>query len=190
MVDTVKKGLTPYRKRSGAYFSGGNSRYLLKNGYNETLAHGDPVRVSAGYVKQADNSNPTTGVFAGVRYVDGVRKQTLDADLWLAGTSSAGMIEGQTDALAYVVDDEDLTYIMKADSSVATNEVGKKFNVTVGTADTVLSRSAAVVDTSASATGGDGMVQVLGFPQIAGTGAGDSETIVEVRLSNPGFASI
>ena len=182
---TVKKGLTPYRMKSGAPFTGGRTRFLIKNGTAAAIGAGDPVKVSNGFIEVvASGAADRTGVFAGCRYVD-ANGQVQESSIFPAGVSSAGELEGETHALGYVYNDPDMTYVAEADGAIAATLVGGLFRVSVGTPDTVTKRSTVRVHASAQASVGAAMVRVLGFPNIAGTRPGDANTIVEVELINP-----
>jgi hypothetical protein len=182
---TVKKGLTPFRKKGGDPFTGGRSRYLIKNGYGTAMAEGDPVKVSNGFVEIAVNTtNGATGVFAGCKYVD-TNGQPVESGLWPASTSSGGLIEGETHALGFIYEGTDLTFLAIADGSVSATLLGATFPVSVGSADTVLKRSKARVHASVNTSVGGNMVRVLGFPNISGSAADDANTIVEVEIVSP-----
>lgn len=183
---TVKNGLTPYKTKAGEPYTGGRSRFLIKNGYATALGQGDPVKVSNGFVKLATNtSDGVTGVFAGCKYIDMNTKQPVESGYWPANTSSAGVLEGETHALGYITNADDLTYIAVADGSVSAALLGATFRVSTGTPDSLTKRSTARVHASANASADQYLVRVVGFPNIAGTRPGDANTIVEVELVSP-----
>lgn len=181
--DKVKGGLTPYRLRGSRDFTGGRTKYLIKDGgLNGALAAGDPVKVSAGYIQPATAAN-TIGVFDGCAYIDSVTKQPVETNYIAASTANAGVIYGEQDIIAYVYDDPDMTFLAKtsATASVAKAALGNtEYTLTAGAPDSLLKRSTKTLSVAASA--GTGMVQVVGFPNIGGSIAGQAPTIVEVRL--------
>jgi hypothetical protein len=188
---TVLKGLTPYKKKGGDPFTGGRSRYLIKNSYGTALAVGDPVKVSAGFIEVAVNTtNGCTGVFAGCKYIDSTTKQPVESTLWTASTSSGGAIEGETHAIGYVFEGTDLTFLAEADASVSATLVGSTFPVSVGTPDSIVKRSKARVHASVNSSVGGNMVRLLGFPNISGSAADAAATIVEVEIVAPGMTPV
>lgn len=183
---TTRKGLTPYRKKGGGPVTGGRSRYLIANGYNTDLAAGDPVRVSNGFIHVAVNTTGgASGVFAGCKYID-TNGQPTESTLWPAATSSGGLLENETNAIGYVYEGTDLTFIAVADASLSAGHLGATFPVSVGSPDTTMKRSVSRVHASVNTTVGGNMVKLLGFPQIGGTRPNDAATVVEVEIVNPG----
>lgn len=181
---TIRKGLTPYRRKNGQPFNGGVTRFLVSNGYGTALAKGDPVLVSNGFVKVGVNTtNGATAVFQGCKYID-ANGQPVESTYFPANTSSGGLLEDETHVLAYVTWDDELTYLAIADGSVSAGQLGLTFPVSVGTPDSITKRSVARVHASANASVGGSMVQVVGFPNIAGTRPDDAATVVEVVLAN------
>ena len=185
--NTVKKGLTPYRTRAGEVFTGGRREFRIDNGYATALGEGDPVLVSAVYVTRAANTTAgVTGVFAGCKYVDPVTKQPVESTYYPGNLTSGGVIEGNEDILAYVYMASDLTFFAKAAGAIAATGAGTLHAVTIGTPSTFTKRSEAVIATAVSSTPGtDVQVQILSFPNIAGTLPGDNPTVVEVTLVSP-----
>jgi len=191
MTDTVKKGFTLWRDKNGGYVTGGRLRHLIDNGYNTSLGKGDPVRVSGGYIVVATDGSVVTGVFDGCKYIDPNTRQTVESDLWPAGTSSGGRLEGQIDAIGYIIPAEGNSFICKADASVSAAELGLTFGVSnAGSPNTQFKRSNCVLHASANPSADNNMIQVIGFPDIAGTAADDAETIVEVVFVNTGYVTV
>lgn len=185
--NTVMSGLTPYRTKGGEPFTGGRSQFYIDNGYGTALGAGDPVLVDGGYVIKAANTTAgVTGVFAGCMYVDPVTKQVVTSTYFPANLSSGGLLEGQLDVIAYVYNAEDLTFLAKTDAAVAATSAGATHPVIYGTPSASLKRSSAVIDADAETDPAAGvLVQILSFPNIAGTKPGDNPTIVEVALVTP-----
>lgn len=185
--NTVKKGLTPYRTKGGEPFTGGRREFRIDNGYGTALAEGDPVKIADGYVTRADDTDDgVAGVFAGCKYIDPVTRQPVESGYFPAGLSSGGQIEGNEDVLAFVYLASDLTFITVSDAAMAASTAGQTHPVIYGTPSALLKRSSAVIDADAEADPTKGiLVQVLSFPNIAGTKPGDNPTVLEVTLVSP-----
>lgn len=186
MANTTKKGLTVYKAKYGGDNTGGRNRYLLKNGYGTALGEGDPVKVSNGFVKVAANSSAgVTGVFAGCKYIDSATRQPVETGYWPASTSSGGLLEGETHALAYVMPAEAYTFLMESEASVSASLIGGTFAVSVGTPDSLMKRSKAVMKATVATSADVYMVRLLSFPNIAGSAADQNPTVVEVEIVSP-----
>jgi len=185
MALKIKKGLTPWNT-IGSDYTGIRKRALIKNGYNTALGEGDPIKVSNGYIKVAANSSAgVTGVFAGCKYIDSATKQPVESGYWTASTSSGGRLEGQVHAIGYYHDAREYTFIALADGSVSATAIGATYRVSVGTPDSLLKRSAAVVHTCANASADQYMVRIIGFPLVPGNAADTAITAVEVEIVSP-----
>ena len=194
-MTTVKKGLTPYKKRGGAPFTGGHERALVANSYGTALGAGDPVYVSAGYIRVAANTsaglnaltNPGReyGVFAGAKYIDPNTGQPVETTYLAASTSSAGELEGETQMLGFYTPARGTTFIAVAEASVSALAVGSLFAVSVGTPSAATKRSVARIKDVVASAGLPHMVRVVGFPNISGSRPDDANTIVEVELALP-----
>lgn len=138
--------------------------YPVSNGYATALFTGDAVELSAGYVTQYDLTGTALGVAMGFGYVNTEGVPTFSRYL-PAATSSTGEFEGFTTPFAYVVDDPDATYVVKANATVSRGDIGDYFGVSIGSGSTFTGLSGMVVDASAGAltTAADADVQVLGY---------------------------
>jgi hypothetical protein len=191
MALDVLKGLTPSRKLGSNYNSGGYTTYPIANGYASNIGEGDPVKLSAGQIQLAVNTDPTLGVFMGVRYIDSDAKLQFKKN-FVAGTSSQGgkIVEGgYSQPLAFVSDDADGTFIIRTEDSVSISAglLGQSFKVSA-IGSVVNGRSQAVLDVAASAgSSGGHMVTIIGKWTGRDNDFGDAPTAVEVKLSNPGI---
>lgn len=203
MSGGVRKGLTPYKAKGGGVYTGGQERALVSNGYNQALAVGDPIYVSAGNIRIAANAsagefiavagsaitnlntvNREYGVFMGCRYVD-AEGQVKDTTYFPAATSSGGVLEGETAVLGYYVPAAQYTFLAIASASVSALQAGSLFGVEVSSPSSIFKRSTAKVNTVAASAGVAHMVRIKGFPNIAGTRPDDATTVVEVELVLP-----
>ena len=187
----VLKGLTPARKLGSGPNNGGTNMYPIGNGYAVDIGEGDPVKLSAGLINVALNTQACLGVFRSVTYIDSDGKLQVKRN-FVAGTSSQGgkvVFGGYTQPMAMVHDDEDQTYIIRTATSVALSAgmIGKSFKVSA-IGSVVNGRSQAVLDAAASAgTSGGHMVTVLGLYTGKNNTWGVGPNAVEVKLSNHGF---
>ena len=194
MTNSIKGGFTPSRNRGGRPNSGGLEAYPIANSYNITLGHGDPVKVSAGFLVQADNNKRVVGVFQGCYYIDPTTKQPRNLNYFPANTSSGGLLLGYDSPIGFVSDQAG-TYVAEVNSSISAGNVGDLYTVAFGTVSTVTGQSAAVIDTSAGAvaavSASTAMVRILGLYNepgnewMASSGAGF--TAVECEFINQGL---
>lgn len=187
----VLKGLTPARKLGSGYNAAGMNTYPIANGYGSNIGEGDPVKLSAGLIELATNTDKVIGVFDSVRYIDS-NGQLQFKNKFEAGVSSQGGKEvegGYSQPLANIIDDPNQTYVIRTSDSVAVSagHVGSSFKVSA-IGSVVGTRSQAVLDIAASAgSSGGHMVTILGLWTGRNSEFGDTPSAVEVKLSNHGL---
>lgn len=186
----VKKGMTPSRTIGGSAGCTALMQVPVKNAYATALFHGDPVKLSAGYLQISEATTKTLGVFQGYQYIDPTTKQLTLLSYFPASTSSAGLIQGSAHGLGLVaVADANQTFIMQANASVTVAMVGNKYRVSVGTGSTLTGQSAAVLAPAltVSTTKGD-QVRIVALHALPDNVYGGLTNLtVEVVLSNPGI---
>lgn len=186
----VKKGMTPSRRLGGAGENGALQEHPVKNSYATALFHGDPVKLSAGYLQIADATSNILGVFQGFQYIDQNTKQLTQLSYFPASTSSYAPINGSADGLGLVqVADANTSFIMQADASVTIAMIGNKYRVSIGTGNTLTGQSAAVMAPAltVSTTKGD-QVRVVALHKLPDNVYGALTNLtVEVILSRPGI---
>ena len=193
LANGVKGGMTPSRKTSGAPENGALVQIPVKNSYATALFHGDPVKLSAGYLQIADATSKIVGVFQGYQYIDPTTKQLTQLSYFPASTSSAGPINGSNDGLGLITMDVNgsQVFIMQADATVSIGMIGNKYRVSIGTGSTLTGQSAAVLAPAltVSATKGDQvrLVGIYALPDNLYGGTTPTRATVEVILSNPGI---
>jgi len=190
MALDVLKGATPGRKLGGKPNSGATNMYPIGNGYASDIGEGDFVKLSAGLINVATNTQACLGVFRSVAFVDSDGKLQVKRN-FAASTSSQGgkvVFGGYTQPMAMVCDDPDQTYIMRTTTtSVSAGMIGRSFKVSA-IGSVVGGRSQAVLDVSASVgTSGGHMVTIVGLYNGQDSAWGTAPTAVEVKLSNHGF---
>lgn len=187
----VKRGLTPSRILSGSPDNGALQQFPVKNSYATALFHGDPVKLSAGYLQIADALSNTIGVFQGYSYIDQNTKQFTQLSYFPASTSSYAPIQaGIADGMGLVVvAGANTTFTMLADASVTIAMIGNKYRVSIGTGNTLTGQSAAVMAPAltVSTTKGD-QVRIIALNALPDNVYGTLTNLsVEVVLSRPGI---
>lgn len=191
MALDVQKGLTPVRKLGALPNSCGFNTYPIKNGYATAIGEGDPVKLSAGFIKIGDNAANVIGVFAGHRYIDSEGRLMFSPN-FVAGTSSKGGVpvgNGLAQPLANVYDSPDQTYVIRTLlSALEVSAIGRTYRVSA-IGSVVNGRSQAVLDVNATAeTSGSGgyMVTVVGLYGVPDSRFGTGPVAVEVKLARYG----
>lgn len=187
----VKKGMTPSRLQGTGHNNGALRQYPIANSYGTGLFHGDPVKLSAGYLQIADATSKILGVFQGCSYVDSNTKQLVQSNYFPASTSSAGgsLFEGYSTPVGLVLDGTNQTFIMQADASVTIAMIGNKYRVSIGAGNTATGQSGAVLAPAltVSTTKGD-QVRIIDIYRLPDNTYGALTNLtVEVILSNPGI---
>jgi len=191
MALDVLKGLTPLRKLGAGRETAGQTTYPIANGYNTAIGEGDPVKLSAGVIQLAGNTDACIGSFQGVRYIDS-NGQLQFTKNFVAATSSKGGIAldgGYTQPLAFVTDSADQTYVVRTVDAVSISAglLGQSFKLSA-IGSVVNGRSQAVLDVAASVgTSGGHMVTIVGLYTGQDSEWGNAPSAVEVKLSNHGI---
>jgi hypothetical protein len=182
---TKRFGLKALRKQGSGVNGTGYSKFPIANGYAADLYNGDPVKVSAGFLQAATNTDSPVGVFRGCRYVDSNTGKTVWSQKFPANTSSGGVIEGANTPLADVEADVNNTYVIVADATVTAGMMGLNFKVSAGTADEIYKSSGVALHVSSATTSVDGlMLKMLDRVNQPGNEYGVDNMLVEVRLLN------
>jgi len=178
-------GLRPSRSQGSGYNSTGTTSYRAVNNVPTALFRGDPVALVAGTVTLAAGTTPVLGVFWGASWWDPSSGYRRDTKYLPAGTSSAGLIEGDGRPLVYVVDAENRTFTIQCDATVSIGDVGWNFNTSVssvagggGSVLVGMSRAYLLKSSRTSAVAQYRIVGVAAFPD---NGFDTSSTIVEVE---------
>lgn len=189
-----KKGFTPSRRSDGGANSNALTEFQIRNGYATNIFHGDPVKVSAGFAKIATNTEKVIGVAVGFYWADSVNKNVIQSNYFPANTSSAGgvVLEGGfRTPVVKVAPARDNTFLIPADSSVATSVVGTLYPVSIGTGSSFTGQSGAVIHVSAVSESSiaQSMIRVVGIATLPDNAVTDSAPVLEVEFSQPGYDS-
>jgi hypothetical protein len=186
---TVLKGATPVRKLGSGYNAGGFNIYPIVNGHTENIGEGDFVKLSAGKLQLATNLAACLGSFQEVMYIDSEGRLQCKKN-FESGTSSKGGVVvagGYSQPIAFVNDDPNATYVMRATASISAGMLGKSLKVSA-IGSVVNGRSQAVIDVAASAgTSAGYMVTIVGLYPNEHNAWDANPTAVEVKLANPGI---
>lgn len=191
---TFKKGFIPSRIAGGQPNSGGLNAYRIANSYATTLIKGDLVKLNAGKIEKATNGDTVVGVFQGCAYIDGATQQPVQSTVFLAGTSSAGIFEGESEVQALVTDDPDALFKLVVDAPVSAGAagvsagvVGSLVGISAGSGSTLLGTSGMVGKvTTIGTSAGAAAARIVGIAKRPGYALDDSTqaTEVEVKLIN------
>lgn len=191
----MSKPFAPFGFRPAKAIGGdhGNTlvRYRVPNSVTAAIANGAPVRLNGGYVvavgASGDGTPETLGVALGFMWVDPLTGQPQYRQYIPAGTSSAGVMEGNIDTpMVLVVDDPNAVFHIQADASVTVGDVGLNFNVTAaGGIDTLYNNSRYALDASTRTSANTAMCRLVGIVEEADNAFGDPYPIVAVRLNRP-----
>jgi hypothetical protein len=188
VTNYIKGGLQPSRKLGSGYNSKGLTHYSIKNGEAQAIYKGDPVHLSAGYVRVLPSIGaPILGVFMGCAYVDPNSKQPTWSNKFPAATSMEGgqYIDNYNNPRAYVIDDPDMIYYVKSDhTSVSAGDIGTfgSHLVSVGEGSDLYGQSRAKLS-----VGHVGLarpqLQIVGLASFPGSEFDATDTVLEVVIA-------
>ena len=125
-------GLKPLRHGAGGIIR--LNSWPIASGYAVNLFEGDPVtQVSGGTIEVCPVDTALLGVFLGVSYTTTGGEFVYDST-WPASTATLG----SADAIAYVVDDPEVIFLITASAAMAAEDLGElaDFIVNAGSATT------------------------------------------------------
>jgi len=192
MASSLKNGgfINSPRTRGAGYDTGGLLEYTVSNGHTGNILPGDPVKLVAGSNDLAVASVSTdyvVGVFAGMK-PEG-QPTFIPLNYFASGTSARPNFLGQSVLKALVIPSTDRVFEVQADGSVSAGDIGRNFDVTVGTGATIATgtspkiiSTARVHASSRSAAGG--VVKMVGFVDRAGEAITDAYPYILVQFNN------
>ena len=169
-------GFQPVRIRGNAPNSNGLETYTVGASAGGTdIGDGDPVKMIAG--GQIALASATTdyviGVAKGFKWVDPVTKRPTWSNYLPANTSSA-----DSKIYAYVVDAQNARFVIQADATVSSTDIGLNYSVSVNGVNAG-GRSQCVLKASTKATA-TLLVRLLGLYETPDNAYTDAFPLVEV----------
>jgi hypothetical protein len=192
-VVSAPYGLKPINLIGGQVFAGSTRNYPIQYGYASNMFYGDIVNIIRGSI--VDNTDTTdstgtgiVGVFLGCSYTNPITKQKQFAQYWPSGTLAG-------DAQAIVCDDPDTVFKVVMCSattviaSASTAMLGQNFGLIQNAGNVNTGNSAVAALYSASTTGVDLALRVVGLVQETAvttsvTGSSSTTTITCSALPN------
>lgn len=173
-------GLKPVRHMTGGVLRPSEA-FSIASGYGTALAVGDLVAKSGVGTNIIVAVNgvagvPAIGVFAGCKYTD-----TLGNIYYRTIWPAAQVTQNAVDAVAFVYDDPQIVYKVRASAALAATDIGQFAGYTVGTPNTALGFSQGKLD-SADITGTIDNLKIINLLQTVGNTFG-SFAEAEVMLS-------
>lgn len=169
---TFKTGLNPVNK-IGVADPGQLNVYRIKNNSSQAKYAGMPVRLSAGFVKVATNTQDVLGVTQAFGYINPTTLRPERVEYIPAGTSTDnGSIDGINlttlqGMVAYVIDDPNQKYVIQANTSIPNTAAGAFAQVSgATTGSSFTKRSTCRLDYSAAGTSStNAMFRITGVPR-------------------------
>ena len=192
MVATLAPfGLRPARARDQSHGHARRQYPASAGGTAGAIHYGDPVRLSGGCVipvgTSGDNTPAALGVFDGAAWVDPTTKTPVWSKKLPAGTSSDGLFDGYAQPVVWVIDDPDATFHVQADASLSVGDVGRNFNVTTSTPNTLIGVSRYRLNVASRTTSQNGMLRVVGLARMQENSWADPYPVVEVAFNAQNF---
>lgn len=131
----------------------------IASGYAANIFSGDFVKMVAGGTVEKDTGTTTLtpiGIFVGCQYTDPTTKQIVQSAYWPTGTVAS-------DAVAKVVVDPNVTFVMEADEALAASDIGNNAAVVQTAGSTANGRSKNALDGSSAATTSTLPIRIIAF---------------------------
>lgn len=178
MATSRRKGFVPARHLTGGSNAPRTKLYQAAEARAHTLAVGDPVVLSGGFVaRQTDASADSTNFLGVIRAVYDTNKRPLTFSQPTRPPYLNVSVAGWVD----VIDDPDMTYIVECATSVGPSNIGNTVWVDATAANSATGVSQYVV-TLTSAAGGNPQWRVIGLAptDLVTSAAGSPNNRIEV----------
>lgn len=173
--------------------------FPILSGYAATIQAGDPVNL-LGTIGTTSNGGtlglattdqtrtgtvagvPVLGIFVGCEYTDSDGRPVKDAQ-WTASTATLG----SANAIGWVIEGDQNEFVVQADGTIGTIEIGGQYDYIGFAAAGSLKRSATMLNTTTGPVADDaqGAFQVLEFVEDGVNSQADTYPLVIVRIANP-----
>lgn len=131
----------------------------IASGYATSIFSGDFVKMVAGGTVEKDTGTTTAtpiGIFVGCEYTDPNTSQLVQSAYWPASTVAS-------DAVAKVVIDPNVTFIMEADEALVASDLGNNAAIVQTAGSTANGRSKNALDASSAATTSTLPLRIVAF---------------------------
>jgi hypothetical protein len=162
----------------GSFNGGDFKHYKIASAYATAIFAGDFVKaVSDGSVAKDTGTTTLTpcGIFVGCEYTNSQGQKIQDVQ-WPAGQVAA-------DAVAYIVTDPDVEFIMQADEAIAQTGLFNNVAIVQTAGSTAFGRSKNAVDGGSIATTNTLPLRIVGFVDGPYSAVNDTYTDVVVRFN-------
>ena len=150
-------GFVPVRMQGGAPFTGGQSEYIIADGYNTNIFSGDLSELHSDgtiTVSAAAQTN-NIGIFNGCFYTDSNGKPQY-AKYWPASTSAS-------DAVAFIIDDPNVIFEGQEDASdLALADIGTNTDLVATAGSTTTGRSGHELDSDETGSAATAQFRIVG----------------------------
>lgn len=160
-------------------FTGKVRHIKIASAYNTAIFHGDFVKLVAAGTVEKDTGTATltpVGIFMGCSYTDPNTNQKTFAQQWTASLAAS-------DAVAYVIDDPDVLFMMQSDEAIAQAALGANFAVVQTAGSTAIGKSKNAVDGSSVATTNTLPLRLVDFVDGPDSVVGDDYTDVICKFN-------
>ncbi len=176
-------GLRPVRRRDGAAWTGALTAVQLAYNNAHGIGKGDPVQsLPSGYIdlwSAGVNSGAIRGVFWGCEYLDPVNNYVNWFNAWKAPNLASGTL-----VTAYVIDDPDLIFEIRAASGLAVPQSDVWQNATFTGAGAPGAAGYSTATLSGVATTATLPLRITGLSQKIGNDNSSTSNLVEVVFNN------
>lgn len=152
-------GLRPLKLLGDRVYNHGIRQFKIASGYATNIFNGDLVKLVAAGTIEKDTGTATAtpvGVFLGVEYSDPSLNYLLHSQYWPASTVAA-------DAMAYVVDDPDMLFLVQASATLDRTAIGANAEIVQGAGSTATGNSGVTLNAATVAVTGTLPLRIIGF---------------------------
>lgn len=190
MASSLRNGgfLNSPRDRASGYDTGGLVEYTIANGFAGQIAPGDPVALNTTgtLVVASVSTQVVAGVLAGLK-PEG-QPTFVPLPHFVAGTSARPSFLGAGRITALVIPTHDSVFEVQADGSVSAGDLGRSFDVTVGTGAVIATGTSPKVISTArvhasSRSAANGVVKMVGIVDRAGESITDAFPYILVQFN-------
>lgn len=155
--------------------------FPIASAYDTSIFYGDFVTlVAAGTVEKDAQTTvlDPVGIFVGCDYTDPTSGQFVNSQYWPANNAA-------TDAVAWVVTDPDVLFVMQANGSLAAADLNLNCAVVQTAGSTSVGTSKNSLNAASKAVTATLPIRIVGFVDGPDSAAGDAYTDVICRFNTP-----